>query len=56
MTPEGPTAQLIAPKAGKLFYTINSSRAKGGERAVNMVELRKKVEEEIQKGENKTFQ
>lgn len=50
-----PTAKLVAPKAEESFYTTNFSRTKGGEKAVNMVELGKKIEEEIQRVKTNFF-
>ena len=57
-TPEGLTHRLSLPlpRAEELFYTIDISRAEGGERAMNIPELRQRIENEIQKSENKTFQ
>ena len=51
-TPEKPI--LMPPKAEELFCTIDFSRVEGNE--VNIATMRKKIEGEIQKGENKSFQ
>ena len=46
----------IKPFADPLFCTVDFSRAEGGEKATDIPVLRERIEKEIQKGENKTFQ
>ena len=56
-TPQESTKSLTAPRAEELFCTIDFSRSRDEEKAIDMVALRKKVEEEIQKSEgDKLFQ
>ena len=54
-TTPGHTAAPMAPQAEQFFYTIDFSRVEGDEDAAEPVSVRRKMEEEIQKGENKAF-
>ena len=54
---EGPPIRpsLLPPRSEELFCTINFSRAEGGENAVNMPELREKIDKEIQQSVETPF-
>ena len=54
MTAGNPT-RFLAPRADEFFCMIDLSRIEGGEKAVNISELREKIEKEAQRGENKIF-
>ena len=49
------TAPFTAPRAEEFFCTIDFSRVEEGEKAVDAVAVREKIEKEVQKGENKEF-
>ena len=49
------TIPFIAPRVEDFFCTINFSRVKEGEKAADAVTVREKIEEKVQKGENKEF-
>ena len=51
----GPSISLSAPRAEELFCTIDYSRIEGGEEVADAVNVRKKIEEEVQKGGDKAF-
>ena len=53
--PTGPVPSFHPPRAEELFCTIDFSRAEGGEEAADAVSVRRKIEEEVRKGEDKTF-
>ena len=55
ITTPGHTAVPIAPQAEQFFCTIDFSRVEGDEDAAEPANVRRKIEEENQKGENKTF-
>ena len=44
-----------ALRAEEFFCTIDFGYAEGGEGAADAISVRRKIEEEVQKGENKTF-
>ena len=46
---------MLARRVEEMYYTVNFSRVEGEEEAAIIPELRKDVEKEIQKGENKAF-
>ena len=54
-TMTGNPIRFLAPRADEFFCTIDFSGTEGGEKAVNIPELKEKIEKEAQKGENKTF-
>ena len=53
--PGGFFATPAAPKAEEFFCTIDFGHAEGGEDAADAISVRRKIEEEVQKGENKIF-
>ena len=55
MTTLGHSAVPMAPQAEQFFCTIDFSRVEGNEDAAEPVSVRRNIEEEIRKGENKAF-
>ena len=49
------TRMFTPPMAEEFFVTIDYSRVEGGGEAVDAVAVRKRIEDEIHKGEDKTF-
>ena len=52
----GPATRMFTPPlAEEFFVTIDYSRTEGGEEAIDAVAVRKRIEDEVHKGEDKAF-